>query len=164
MSEFDPENFEQGLRRLKPAKAPEPFLARLAQALPGRAEPETLPLPAGHRSAGWLWLRWLAPAGIGAAALVFLFWRAAVHPSAPGAVHLTPASVPDTALRADQVEVDQQLIAVFDTIENLPDGRPVRFRCREWSDNVVVRDSARGVVIENRTPRLEVVPVRFEAF
>ncbi len=162
MSEFDPENFEQELRKLKPAKAPEPCLARLAQAVPGRTDPESVSLAERHRSPGWPWLRWLAPAGIGAAALVFFFWRAGVHPSAPGTAQLPPGQ--ETALRADQVEVDQQLIAVFDTIEKLPDGRPVRFRCREWSDNVVVRDSARGVVIENRTPRLEVVPVRFEAF
>ncbi len=154
MSQCDPENYEPELRKLRPAKAPEPLLARLLERLPARPEPGSVAAPAPRPSPWWLWLRWLAPATVGAAALVFLSWRAAVAPSRPT----------DTALRADQVEVDQKLISVFDTIETLPDGRPVRFRCREWSDAVVVRDSARGVVIENRTPRLEVVPVRFETF
>jgi hypothetical protein len=56
------------------------------------------------------------------------------------------------------------LVAAFDAVARLPDGQPVRFRCREWSDGVVLRDSARGIVIEQRMPRLEVVPVSFETY
>jgi hypothetical protein len=71
---------------------------------------------------------------------------------------------PRPALKADDVEFDQQLVAAFDAVARLPGGQPVRFRCREWADAVVLRDSARGIVIEQRTPRLEVVPVSFETY
>ena len=56
------------------------------------------------------------------------------------------------------------MVALFDAVAQLPNGQPVRFRCREWADEVVLRDPARGIVIERRTPRLEVVPIRFETY
>ena len=56
------------------------------------------------------------------------------------------------------------MVASFDAVARLPGGEPVRFRCREWADDVVVRDPARGIVIERRTPRLEVVPVSIETY
>ena len=63
-------------------------------------------------------------------------------------------------LKADDVEIDQPVGWPLSTLSReLPNGQPVRFRCREWSDEVVLRDSASGIVIEQRTPRLEVVPV-----
>jgi hypothetical protein len=49
-------------------------------------------------------------------------------------------------------------------VAQLPNGEPVRFRCREWRDDVVVRDPGRGLVIERSTPRLEVVPISVETF
>jgi hypothetical protein len=49
-------------------------------------------------------------------------------------------------------------------VAHLPNGEPVRFLCREWRDEVILRDPARGIVIERQTPRLEVVPVRFETY
>jgi hypothetical protein len=67
-------------------------------------------------------------------------------------------------LKADSVQIDEQLVGAFDAVGRLPSGEPVRFHCREWMDNVVLRDKTRGVVIEQRTPRVEVVPVRFETY
>jgi len=67
-------------------------------------------------------------------------------------------------IKADDVEIDQRLVSSFDAVAQLPSGLPVRFRCREWADEVVLRDTARGIVIEQRAPRLEVVPVSFEMY
>jgi hypothetical protein len=76
-----------------------------------------------------------------------------------------PLSVmPKAAPRTDEIEIDRQLVALFDAVAQLPSGQSVRFRCREWADEVVVRDPARGLVIERRAPRLEVVPVSFETY
>jgi DNA-directed RNA polymerase specialized sigma24 family protein len=76
--------------------------------------------------------------------------------------HREMAALP--VLEADDVEIDRRLITAFEAVATLPTGEPVRFRCSEWSDEVVLRDRARGVVIEQRTPRFEVVPVRFETY
>jgi hypothetical protein len=69
-----------------------------------------------------------------------------------------------TALKADDVQIDRRLVASFDAVARLPDGAPLRVRCREWTDKVMVVDSASGVVIEQTEPRLEVVPVNFEIY
>ena len=111
----------------------------------------------------WLLLRRLAPACVVAALAAALlgWWLPAKserqHAKAvPVATKLGP--------KPDEVEIDRQLVALFDTVAQLPSGEPVRFRCRQWSDKVVFRDPARGLVIERRTPRLEVVPVSLETF
>jgi len=75
-----------------------------------------------------------------------------------------PAAKAAPALKADNVQIDQELLSAFDTVARLPSGEPVRFRCRTWMDQVVLTDKQRGVVIEQRTPRIEVVPVRFETY
>ena len=67
-------------------------------------------------------------------------------------------------LKADKVEIDRQLVAGFDAIARLPSGEPIRFRCQQWMDKVRLRDSGAGLVIERTTPRLEIVPVRFETY
>jgi hypothetical protein len=69
-----------------------------------------------------------------------------------------------TPVKADDVRIDQQLVSTFDAVALLPTGEPVRFRCREWMDEVVLRDSRRGVEVARRVPRVEVVPVRFETY
>ena len=91
----------------------------------------------------------------------FVSYRARQTP-----VHQAAQSVvkPESPLRADNVEIDRQLVTSFDTVTQLPNGEPVRLQCREWLDAVVLRDSARGVVIERQVPRFEVVPVRFETY
>ena len=70
----------------------------------------------------------------------------------------------DSPLKADKLEIDRHLIARFDAIGHLPNGQPVRFRCAQWLDNVSVRDSATGLLIERTAPRLEIVPIGFEAY
>ena len=69
-----------------------------------------------------------------------------------------------TTLKADTVEIAREWVGSFDAVARMPGGEPVRFRCREWTDAVVWRDSAHGIVVEQRTPRLEVVPVSFDTY
>lgn len=163
MNDSEQQLFEGELRRLAPASPPAGLMAKLAEA---RVESNVAPLL--RRSAldpqlFWRLLRWLAPAAaLGAAAVVLLVW-APFHPESQRRAN--PPLVPSkSALKADGVEIDQQLVASFDAIARLPSGLPVRFRCREWADEVVLRDTARGIVIEQRAPRLEVVPVSFETY
>jgi hypothetical protein len=163
MSDGDLELFESELRKLKAARPPEDFMARLADAQP-LPQTDRKPYRRPMQSDMWLLLlRWLAPiaaaAGVVAALLV---WRL---PSSPNRPPVRSAAVPaKPALKADDVEIDQQLVAAFDAVARMPDGAPVRYRCFEWADEVALRDSARGVVVEQRTPRLEVVPVSFETY
>ena len=153
------------MQRLK-SEVPALVAERRAQtelaAPPARAEvpvaPETVRAVRTRRVASWLplVLRWLAPA---AAVLVVgaIVWRANLPAGRPPQT----ASAP---VRADDVQIDQQLVSTFDTVATLPSGEPVRFRCREWMDEVVLRDSRRGVEVARRVPRVEVVPVRFETY
>jgi hypothetical protein len=94
--------------------------------------------------------------------VALLVWLPSRHANRQPGNQLSVAAQP--TIKADAVEIDQQLVAAFDAVARLPDGQPIRFRCREWSDEVVLRDSARGIVIEQRMPRLEVVPVSFETY
>jgi hypothetical protein len=66
--------------------------------------------------------------------------------------------------KADNVQVDEELISSFDVVALLPGGEPVRFRCRQWRDQLVVTDKNHGVQIQQSSPRVEVVPVRFETY
>ncbi len=109
-----------------------------------------------------LLLRWLAPAAAVAAVVALLVWWPSRHDQRQNGKQGRAAAQP--ALRADNVEFDQKLVAAFDAVARLPSGQPVRFRCREWADAVVLSDSARGIVVEQRTPRLEVVPVSLETY
>ncbi len=156
MNDMELEHLEAELRRVVPARPPEDFMARLKAAQPAMPEMRTeLPVRA-RRSAGidlsaWL-MRWLVPATallIGA----LVVWRV----SLPGA-NAAPA------MSADNVQIDEQLVSAFDTVAPLASGEPVRFRCRTWMDKVVLRDKARGVMIEQETPRVEVIPVSFETY
>ena len=65
---------------------------------------------------------------------------------------------------ADEVQLSQKLVSSYDAVGELPGGEPVRFRVREWTDSTVMHDSARGLVFEQNTPRLEVIPVEFETY
>jgi hypothetical protein len=159
----DLESFERELEGLRPAKPPEEFLARLAKALPDGPPAQRRAPELKHHWIPWRFLlRWLAPAAAVVAIIALLSWRDELrspHPVARGPNLTTPK-----LLKADNVEIDQRLVAAFDAVARLPDGEPVRFRCREWTDQVVLRDSARGITIERRTPRLEVIPVSLETY
>jgi hypothetical protein len=62
------------------------------------------------------------------------------------------------------MDIDRQLVSAFDAIAELPGGEPVRFHCRQWSDKMVFHDLDRGITVERSTPRLEIIPVRFETY
>ena len=162
LHEHDLESLEAELRQARPATPPADFLRRLQAITPPPAKaapPQPVRSPAAAGTVpGWrsLVLRWLVPA----AALVvlgFLAWRI---PAGNQSGHV-PAGAP---MRADNVQIDQELVSTFDTVAALPDGEPVRFRCREWMDEVVVRDTRRGLEVARRVPRVEVIPVRFETY
>ena len=164
MSDQEPGRIELELQRLKPAKPPDEFLIRLADALSQpRATRAEWRAVTPISTPWWRLLRWLAPAAV-AAVLAAGLWlqqpSSGKHPLAQNLI-----TVPKkTVLKADKVEIDRQLLGAFDAVTSLPSGEPVRFRCRQWMDQVVLRDSSRGVVVERRAPRLEVVPVGFDTY
>jgi hypothetical protein len=157
-----PADRRAALRSPAPAAQPRSLFSpvgRRSPAAPGFSQPSTLnPQPF------WpLLLRWLAPAAaVAALAVTLRVWLPSRHANRQPGNQLSVAAQP--TIKADAVEIDQQLVAAFDAVARLPGGQPIRFRCREWSDEVVLRDSARGIVIEQRMPRLEVVPVSFETY
>jgi hypothetical protein len=160
MSDSELEILENELKKLKPARLREESLARLAEArLEGRAS-------ASPSYSGWFeqWrqrLAWLATATAAAAIMALVVTRDVT----PRAIGQRPAaSGANPALKADKVEVDENLVTAFDAVAQLPDGEPVRLRCRQWMDEVKMSDSARGVSIERKVPRLEVVSVRYDTY
>jgi hypothetical protein len=164
MNEFDPEQFEAELRTLKPAKPSHEFLNRVSVALTEDAKGDC-----AHRGTDWpSWdwralLRWLAPVVAMAAVAAFWYFEYPTpSPTPPRVQRLGSSSRPP--LRADKVEIDRQLLADFDAVGQLASGEPVRFRCHQWVDKVKLSDSAAGLVIERKRPRLEIVPVRFETY
>lgn len=176
MNSWENELFEAELRKLTPAKPPADFMAKLASSLDSQQRVCEAPTTRSRRRKAplifsmpswWRALRWLAPAAaVGAAAVVLVCWQ---WSGPPGEQHAKPsvnppATAAKSALKADDVEIDQRLVSAFDAVAQLPSGQSVRFRCREWADALVLRDSASGIVIEQRTPRLEVVPVSLETY
>lgn len=161
MNDQEQERYEAELRRTPPARLPEHFMARLLAAkplaVPARAAP---PQPAAGRFAWWSLWRWLAPA-MALAAAGLLVGRAHFNPASSAEKKPLAAAY---GLKADGVQVDEELVSSFDVVARLPGGEPVRFRCRKWRDQWVVTDKARGVEIEQSSPRVEVVPVRFETY
>ena len=172
MSDRDHELLEAELRKLAPARPPAELMARLSEvprmqeaAVARHSEPSAVPQPSTFNPQPFwrLLVRWLAPLGVTAAivAALMVLWPHAQRPEQ----HVKPAAASThTPPKPDEVEIDRQLVALFDAVAQLPNGEPVRFRCREWRDDVVVRDPGRGLVIERSTPRLEVVPISVETF
>ena len=164
MNEHDQDDglFEAELRQLQPAKLPEDFAARLDAARSGTvAGRSDQPAPVSPAVSWWDRLRWLIPATAAACLAGALLVVRVHHAGKPGPVSTTAAP---PALLADDVEIDRQLISSFEAVATLPGGEPVRVQCREWMDEIVLRDTAHGVSIEQRSPRYEIVPVRFETF
>ena len=168
MNEREHDSFEAELFEIRPAKVPDDFAKRLA-AFPPRASASLrratrltrVPQPAHP----WQLLRWLVPAMASAAGLVAIgVWRSAPAHMRPASTSTPTAVSAPAALRADEVEIGRQLIGTFETVATLASGEPIRLRCREWMDQVVLRDTAHGLAIERRTPRFEVLPVSFETF
>lgn len=172
MTDQELEKFELQLRRSKPAKPPEEFAAHLLAAEPKvnlhcGSRPAASPLPDYLRMLRQS-LRWLIPA-TAAALVAVVVWHASLpsaqHPASPAlSLQTSAAAAVPPVLTADDVKIDQQLVSSFDAVARLPGGEPVRFRCENWMDQVVLSDKARGVVVENRTPRFEVVALGFETY
>jgi len=163
MSEFDPGQFEKELQTLRPAKPSPQLLEQIRVQLRAESKPASDPVRLARFPLRWnLAWRWLVPASALAAiaALVLFAQSAARRPETPQ----PRTALKQPTLKADKVEIDRQLVADFDTITETPGGRPMRFRCEQWLDRVRLRDSAAGLTIERTTPRVEIVPVRFETY
>lgn len=152
-----------GIATLHGPKVGTPVPGVRQQRAPAARTRTDAPGRASLSAAGAFWQQarlWLPATAAAAAAITLLAWRWSAPPARPQpSVAVAP---PLPTLRADGIEFGQQLLAAYDAVAQMPGGEPVRFRCREWMDEVVLRDSARGIVIEQRVPRLEVVPVCFE--
>ncbi len=160
MTDHEKEDFERQLRRTKPARLPEDFNARLLAAqLPVKANvrsaPRVAPISDYLRTLRQS-LRWLIPASA-VALMATVVW----HEGQPSA---TRPSLAVPAFKADDVKIDQKLVSSFDAVARLPGGEPVRFRCENWMDPVVLSDKSRGLVVENRKPRFEVVSMGYETY
>lgn len=162
---------EAELRSLKPAQPPAVLVARLRAVKPAGPAVESVASAAsrpGLQEVGpelgvWhLLLRWL-PLAAACIATGVIVWRVSM-PARPQQTGSSQALAPGAQLKADDVRIGRELVTSFDTVALLPSGEPVRFRCQEWMDKVVWRDTHRGVTVEQRTPRFEVVPVRFETY
>ena len=168
MNDCDHEMFEAELRKLAPARPPDELMERLAGFKRSTSVALSQPSTINYQLDWWRRkLRWLAPAAaIGAAAVALLCWRwFGPESERDGKPLANPqAAVAKPVLKADDVEIDERLVASFDAVARLPSGESIRLRCREWADALVLRDSASGTVIEQRAPRLEVVPVSFETY
>jgi hypothetical protein len=159
VNDHELERYEAELRRAAPARLPEHFMARLQAARPGAEPVRRAPLEPAAVMPGWRFvLRWLAPA-LAVVMAGLLVGRAIFYPERGR----KPVAVA-YGLKADDVQVDQELVSSFDVVAKLPGGEPVRFRCRKWKDQLVVTDKNHGVEIEQSSPRVEVVPVRFETY
>jgi len=167
VNDFSPEQFEAELRRYKPAPPPSELVERLARAQPMKCvETSVRKTEVSRASPPWreLWLAarwWLAPAAAAVIGTALLIRAQLPHRAQPlKAQNLATTS----AVKADDVQIQSDLVNSFDTVVRLPTGEPVRYRCREWVDEFTLRDRSRGLVVEQRTPRVEVVPVRFETY
>ena len=173
MSEHELEGMESSLSRLQPAAPPPELMRRLMEAQPVAVEREPSaspsaspwrPRPQAGAADGFrtLLLRWLAPA-LGAAALaaVAIMISMRVHSSRPEA---QLAKAIGQGITADDVQINHELVGSFETVANLPGGEPVRLECTRWLDKVVYHDKTTGTVIEQETPRLQVVPVGYETY
>jgi hypothetical protein len=153
--------FEAELQRVAPAPVPTELMDRLRAAQP-LLQPLSPPRP--QKVPGLLdflfGLRWLMAATPVVVAAILLLWIES-RPADPPR-KLSPAA--PSGMRANAIQVDRDLVSSFDAVAQLPGGEPVRFRCREWRDAVVIRDDSHGVVIERSNPRVEVIPVRFETY
>lgn len=153
MNDREQEDFQNELSRVQPGKAPEELMHRIMASLPPE-QPRRRPANSVETDseAWWMpWMRWLAP--VGAVGLVlFITFRQ------------FPMIAQAHVISADSVELDQELKSSFDAVGELPNGEPIRFRCLQWEDTAVFRDTGRGVVLEQRTPRLEIVIVDFDTY
>jgi hypothetical protein len=158
----EPERIEEGLRRIRPAAAPQDLMERLRAArLEMQPASRLAPRRNLHRASWFAGWRGLAVAAGPAVAMVLLFvWLTPRPPYGPAKIKISDLH----GIKANAVQVGHSLMASFDAVAQLPGGEPVRFHCLKWQDDVVIHDDAQGLVISQSTPRVEVVPVRFETY
>jgi len=163
VNEQEQEKFEAELRHILPAPVPEDFMARLQAAKPVTEPSQRIrPRPLADQAFWPGLLRWLAP-GLALAALALLIWHVKFG-SLDSADNKSALHAMAYGMKADGVQVDQELVSSFDVVAKLPSGEPVRFRCKKWKDDLLVTDNSRGIEIEQSSPRVEVVPVRVETY
>jgi hypothetical protein len=158
----EPERIEEGLRQIRPAAMPQDLMKRL-RAAKLEMQPASRPAPLRNlRRANWFagWRGLAVAAGPAVAMVLLLAWLVPRAPQSPAKIKISAAR----GIKANAVRVGHSLMASFDAVAQLPGGEPVRFHCRQWQDDVVIHDDAQGVVISQSTPRVEVVPVRFETY
>ena len=167
MNEREIEQFEQELQKFKPAQPPEDFMARLSSQAYTHKSQARQPgaLSALFASLRFDWfkqhgLRWAVPA----CAVIAVFLALAHFVPHQPVKDSKTASAQPPAIKADEVQINHELVSTFDAVARLPDGEPVRFRCRQWMDEVVLSDNGHGVTIEQRSPRVEIVPVGFDTY
>ena len=169
MTEREQQQFEAALRKTRPVTLPEELRSRLLAAAPPKKARSAPPWPA-LVVLGWLRvLRLAVPAAaavlIAAAVISSNSWKVGRGvPTAPGDAKSKTGAVAVAPLKADEVKIDQELVSSFDTLARLPSGEPVRFRCNQWLDEITLSNKAQGLVLQERTPRLEVVTVGFETY
>ncbi len=165
MTDQEQNRFEAELRERRPRRVPEDLWSRLLApaARPARARQVALPWPAPVALGLQRVLRFLLPVA-GVAVLTLLLWHRSLQRENPPITRQPPGPASASVAQADDVKVAQDLVSSFDTVAKLPGGEPVRFRCRQWMDKVVLSDNKHGVVLEQRTPRLEIIPVGFETY
>jgi hypothetical protein len=160
MDDANLNSFESELRRLTPAAPNSALLRRIRQA--GSRARAVSPLRRDPARSWLNLLKWLMPATASGMALVLvtsLLWTAGQNE--PDRALPAPSR---TLIKADQVHIDRELVASFQTVAESPEGLPVRFELQEWMDRVTFRDTSRGIIVEQRSPRVEIVPVRFESY
>jgi hypothetical protein len=165
VTDREQQEFEAELRRTRLVKLPEELRSRLLAAAPPKKARSAPPWPA-LAVLGWLRvLRLALPAAAVVLLAAVILWRNA-SPLKPKAIKSTSKSgmVASTPLKADEVKIDQELVSSFDAVARLPGGEPVRFRCNQWLDEITLSNKAQGLVFQERSPRLEIVPVGFETY
>jgi hypothetical protein len=161
LNELEQQQYEEELRRTRPTRPPENFMARLQKAKPSIEPARMVVAQRADTAAGWRdVLRWLVPA-LGLAVVALLMVRARLNPE----ISLPAKPVAAVyGMKADDVQVSHELVSSYDVVATLPGGQPVRFHCQKWNDQLVMTDTNRGVEIVQSNPRVEVVPVRFETY
>ena len=165
MTDPEQQEFEAALRRTRPVKLPEELRSRLLAAAPPKKARSAPPWPA-LAVLGWLRvLRLALPAAAVVLIAAVVVWRNA-STSKPGVTDQKSSTgmIAATPLKADEVKIDEELVSSFDTVARLPGGEPVRFRCNQWLDEITLSNKAQGLVLQERTPRFEIVTVGFETY
>jgi hypothetical protein len=158
VTDHELEIFERNLRKVKPASVPESLLTRLRKQCSTEEQLSPVRERSQVRVSNFLrLLQWLTPA-----TAAILLTVAVVRRGDYEGHDRVAKDLP--ALKADDVRINQALVSSFDAVATLPSGEPIRFRCQTWMDQVAVSDNSRGLSIENRTPRVEVVPIGYETY